>query len=203
MASMNGKVVAITGGASGIGLATAKLLASRGALLSIADVQDKALKEAVTAIKSEVSAAQVLTFQVDVRNSESVVAWIKATVDKFGKLDCAANLAGVFKAVANGTVETEDQDNWDFMIAVNLTGVMHCLRAELPYMKSGGSIVNAASILGLQGAVGTAAYSASKHGVVGLTRSAAKEVGKKGIRVNMISPWVPLFVCQSRLSHSS
>jgi NAD(P)-dependent dehydrogenase (short-subunit alcohol dehydrogenase family) len=200
---MNGKVVAITGGASGIGLATAKLLASRGALLSIADVQDKALKEAVTAIKSEVSAAQVLTFQVDVRNSESVVAWIKATVDKFGKLDCAANLAGVFKAVANGTVETEDQDNWDFMIAVNLTGVMHCLRAELPYMKSGGSIVNAASILGLQGAVGTAAYSASKHGVVGLTRSAAKEVGKKGIRVNMISPWVPLFVCQSRLSHSS
>ena len=185
---MQGKVVAITGGASGIGLATAKLLAARGALLSLADVQDKALKDAAKAIKTEVSAAQVLTFQVDVRDSDSVVAWIKATVEKFGKLDCAANLAGVFKASQGGTVETENQDNWDFMLAVNLTGVMHCLRAELPHMTAGASIVNAASILGLQGAIGSAAYSASKHGVVGLTRSTAKDVGKRGIRVNMIAP---------------
>jgi NAD(P)-dependent dehydrogenase (short-subunit alcohol dehydrogenase family) len=85
-------------------------------------------------------------------------------------------------------VETEDDKNWDFMLSVNLTGVMHCLRAQIPHLCFGGSIVNAASILGIQGAAGSAAYSASKHGVVGLTRSSAKEVGKKGIRVNAIAP---------------
>jgi NAD(P)-dependent dehydrogenase (short-subunit alcohol dehydrogenase family) len=198
MASMIGKVIAITGGASGIGLATAKLLSARGALLSIADVQEKALQDAVVAIKAEVSAAQILTFQIDVRNAESVNAWIEGTVQKFGKLDCAANIAGAFKAITDGTVETEDEVNWDFMIGVNLTGVMHCLRAQLPHMKAGGSIVNAASILGLQGAPGVAAYSASKHGVVGLTRSAAKDVGKRGVRVNCIAPGVShLNVCHS------
>jgi NAD(P)-dependent dehydrogenase (short-subunit alcohol dehydrogenase family) len=148
------------------------------------------LKDAETAIKSEFPVAEVATFIVDVRNSESVVNWINATVKQFGHLDGAANLAGVFKASTNGTVESEDDKNWDFMLAVNLTGVMHCLRAQLPHMKSGSSIVNAASILGIQGAAGSAAYSASKHGVIGLTRSSAKEAGKKGVRVNAIAPLV-------------
>lgn len=107
----------------------------------------------------------------------------------FGRLDGAANLAGVFKVSMNGgTVETEDDDNWEFMLGVNLTGVMHCLRAQLPHMTSGSSIVNAASILGLQGAAGSAAYAASKHGVIGLTRSSAKEAGRKGVRVNAVAP---------------
>lgn len=161
---------------------------SRGARVSIADVQEQALKDAEASIKSEYPTAEVTTSLVDVRNSESVVDWINATVKHFGRLDGAANLAGVFKARTNGTVENEDDQNWDFMLGVNLTGVMHCLRAELPHLKSGGSIVNAASILGIQGAAGSAAYSASKHGVLGLTRSSAKEAGKKGVRVNAIAP---------------
>lgn len=125
---------------------------------------------------------------VDVRKQDTVDAWIKKTIDTFGKLDGAANLAGVFKAPSDKTIETEDEANWDFMMDVNLKGLMHCLKAELPQMGQGGSIVNAASILGVTGGLGSAAYSSSKHGVVGLTRSAAKEVGKKGVRVNAIAP---------------
>ncbi|KAK3078594.1 hypothetical protein LTS18_007108 [Coniosporium uncinatum] len=185
MASMEGKVIAITGGASGIGLATAKLLASRGAKLSIADVQENALQEAASAIKSA-GHGDVHTCVVDVRKAESVEAWVKQVVDKFGQLDCCANIAGVFRA--GSSIEVEDENTWDFMISVNLTGVMHCLRAQLPHMKEGGSVVNAASILGIYGAPGSASYAASKHGVVGLTRSAAKDVGKRGIRVNCFAP---------------
>lgn len=186
MASMEGKVIAITGGASGIGLATAKLLASRGAKLSIADVQENALQEAASAIKSA-GHGDVHTCVVDVRKAESVEAWVKQVVDKFGQLDCCANIAGVFRA--GSSIEVEDENTWDFMISVNLTGVMHCLRAQLPHMKEGGSVVNAASILGIYGAPGSASYAASKHGVVGLTRSAAKDVGKRGIRVNCFAPY--------------
>lgn len=187
MASMEGKVIAITGGASGIGLATAKLLASRGAKLSIADVQGNLLEEAAAAIKATGN-SDFITCQVDVRNPESIAAWIKATLDKFGRLDCAANIAGVFKAFPNFSAEVEDEKNWGFMLDVNLTGLMQCMKAQLPHLKEGGSMVNAASILGLQGSVGSAGYAASKHGVIGLTRSVAKEVGKKGIRVNCIAP---------------
>jgi NAD(P)-dependent dehydrogenase (short-subunit alcohol dehydrogenase family) len=153
------------GGASGIGLATAKLLVSRGARVSIGDVQEKALEEAVAAIKAATPTGEVIATQIDVRNSESVVNWIKQTVKTFGRLDGAANIAGVFKAQADGTVETEDDATWDFMMSVNLKGVMHCLRAELPHLGKGASIVNAASILGVMGSAGSASYSASKHGV--------------------------------------
>jgi NAD(P)-dependent dehydrogenase (short-subunit alcohol dehydrogenase family) len=187
MASMKRKVIAITGGASGIGLATAKLLAARGAKVSIADVQDSVLQEATSAIKSDGN-PDVMTSVVDVRNTESVKAWIKDTVNKFGTLDGAANVAGVFKSFPNGTVESEDEQNWEFMLGVNLTGVMHCLRAQLPLLKEDGSIVNAARILGLQGAAGHSAYASSKHGVIGLTRCVAKEVGGRGVRVNCIAP---------------
>ncbi|KAE9986161.1 hypothetical protein EG328_006424 [Venturia inaequalis] len=186
--NMEGKVIAITGAASGIGLATARLLVARGARISLADVQEKALQDAEASMKSAYPLAEIVTCVVDVRNSASVGEWIDATVKRFGRLDGAANIAGVIKGSLKGTVETEDDENWDFMMAVNLTGVMHCLRAQLPHMRAGASIVNAASILGLQGAAGYAAYAASKHGVIGLTRASAKEAGKKGVRVNAIAP---------------
>ncbi|EON69201.1 hypothetical protein W97_08560 [Coniosporium apollinis CBS 100218] len=187
MASLQGKVIALTGGASGIGLATAKILASRGAKVSIADLHPN-LEGAATEIKDATGSADLMTVKVDVRNIESVTAWIEQTKSEFGQLDGAANLAGVFKAFGDRGIESEDEENWQFMIDVNLTGVMHCMRAQIPHIKSGGSIVNAASVLANRGWKGAAAYSASKHGVVGLTKSAAKEIGKKGIRVNCIAP---------------
>jgi NAD(P)-dependent dehydrogenase (short-subunit alcohol dehydrogenase family) len=188
MASFTGKVIAITGGASGIGLSTAKLLAARGAAVSIADVQQKALDEAKAAILAETKDAKVLVFALDVQKNDTVVAWIAKTVETFGGLDGIANIAGVFKAIPDHSIEKEEDDHWNFLLGVNLTGVMNCMRAAVPHMKSGGSIVNASSILGLEGAAGRAAYCASKHGVIGLTRATAKDVGKRGIRVNCFAP---------------
>src|SRR6201999_2705468 len=108
--SVQGKVIAITGGASGIGLATAKLLAARGAKVSLADVQEKLLDEASTAIKAA-GHNDVLTAVVDVRKQETIDAWIKQTIEKFGKLDGAANLAGVFRSEEGWSTETEDEKN--------------------------------------------------------------------------------------------
>lgn len=188
MASFKGKVIVITGAASGIGLATAKLLASRGATVSIADVQESALAEAKAAIVAENKDAKVLTYALDVSKSETVTAWIEKTAETFGKLDGAANIAGVFRALADNSIENEKDDHWNFMLGVNLTGVMNCMRAQVPHLNTPGSIVNASSILGLEGAAGRAGYCASKHGVIGLTRAVAKDVGRRGIRVNCFAP---------------
>jgi len=122
---MEGKVVAITGGGSGIGLALAKLLAKRGAKISIADVSQPSLEKAAEAIKEAASSAdEVLTCQCDVRNLSQVQSWLKQTVEKHGKLDGAANLAGVIsrpgRQAGNPIIE-QDEDNWDFIIGVNLT----------------------------------------------------------------------------------
>ncbi|KAK5104846.1 hypothetical protein LTR62_002779 [Meristemomyces frigidus] len=186
MASFYNKTIAITGGASGIGLALAKLLAKRGAKLSIADVSEQNLTKAASLLHEHSSSPDnVLTTQCDVRDYSAVQAWLKSTVDKFGGIDGAANLAGVF-----GRAELKDLERelWDFVIGVNLTGMMHSLKAELNIMEKGASIVNAASIAGLRGQAGSGAYAASKHGVVGLTRVAAVENGDRGIRVNAVAP---------------
>jgi NAD(P)-dependent dehydrogenase (short-subunit alcohol dehydrogenase family) len=119
----------------------------------------------------------------------SVDDWISATVTKFGKLDGAANLAGVIGRQNNTAgVADIDDDDWDFIFNVNTKGLMFCLRAQAPVMNEGGSIVNAASILGLIGSAKSMAYVASKHAVVGMTRSAAKELGARNIRVNCFCP---------------
>lgn len=186
--TMSGKVVAITGGASGIGLATAFLLASRGATLSLADVSEPGLETASKAIKSKHN-VEVLTCALDVRNTQQVDAWIQETIAQFGKLDGAANIAGVIpKSIGLGGIAQMEEDDWNFVIGVNLTGVMHCMRAQIRVISDGGSIVNAASIAGLIGRPNNAAYAASKHGVIGLTKSAAKEVGSRGVRVNSFAP---------------
>jgi NAD(P)-dependent dehydrogenase (short-subunit alcohol dehydrogenase family) len=153
--------------------------------LSIADVQEKLLQEAEATIKSAIPTAEVMTAVVDVRDAAACNSWIDETVKRFGRLDGAANLAGVFKGAS---LTKEDGSAWDFCIGINLTGVKNCMQAELRHLKSGGSMVNAASILGISGDGEAAAYSVSKHGVVGLTRSAAKEYGPKGVRINGIAP---------------
>jgi NAD(P)-dependent dehydrogenase (short-subunit alcohol dehydrogenase family) len=185
--SIQDKVIVITGAASGMGLETARLFASKGAKLSLADVQEKALKEIEEELQK--SGAQVMSRVVDVSKRQSVEDWIAATVEKFGKLDGAANLAGVIGRQNNvARIEELDDDDWDFIFGVNTKGLMNCMRAEIPNFNDGGSIVNAASILGLMGSKKSAAYVASKHAVVGLTRAAAKELGERNIRVNCFCP---------------
>jgi len=185
--NFSGKVIALTGGASGMGLATAKVLAARGAIVSIADVQPQKLEEVKSSI--EQAGGRVMIAHVDVRDEDQVEKWISDTVAAYGKLDGAANLAGVIGSEA--TIKTTSEitrKDWDFVLGVNLTGLMHCMRAQIPHMKSPGSIVNAASVSGLVGWEKNGAYCASKHGVIGLSRCAAKELGPQNIRVNCFAP---------------
>jgi NAD(P)-dependent dehydrogenase (short-subunit alcohol dehydrogenase family) len=187
--SLKDKVIVITGAASGMGLETARLFASKGAKLSLADVQEKPLRDLEAELQS--SGAEVMATVVDVSNRKSVDDWVSATVSKFGKLDGAANLAGVIGRQNNTAgVADLDDDDWDFIFNVNTKGLMFCLRAQAPVMNEGGSIVNAASILGLIGSAKSMPYVASKHAVVGMTRSAAKELGARNIRVNCFCPYV-------------
>ncbi|KAG9186140.1 hypothetical protein G6011_02696 [Alternaria panax] len=185
--SIKDKVIVVTGAASGMGLETARLFASRGAKLSLADVQEKPLKDLECELRT--AGAQVMIQVVDVSKRGDVESWIETTVEKFGKLDGAVNLAGVTgrQSAVAGIEEIED-DDWEFIMGVNVTGLRNCLRAQVPHMNEGSSIVNASSILGLIGAPKQLAYCASKHAVVGMTRSAAKELGPKKIRVNCFCP---------------
>lgn len=183
-----GKVIAITGAASGIGLETAKLLAARGAKVSLADISGPALEEAVASIQN--AGGSATSKVVDVRIQEEVEAWITHTVDHYNqKLDGAVNLAGVLpKQAMIAGIEDIDQEDWDRVLGVNINGTLNCLRAEIKVMSSKSSIVNAASVGGLKGMVKNGAYVTSKHAVVGLTRAAAAEGAEKGIRVNAIAP---------------
>jgi NAD(P)-dependent dehydrogenase (short-subunit alcohol dehydrogenase family) len=187
------KVYAVTG-VAGIGLAVAKLLRQRGAKVSLADIDPQALSDAAEQLGND--DANVLTTKVDVTSASQVDAWIASTVDKFGRLDGAANMAGAIgKHHGIRSLIEQDDDEWDLIMRVNVTGLKNCLRAELKALKANeslpaagsGSIVNASSIQGLQGFALHAAYSASKHAVTGLTRSVAKEVAP-GIRVNAVAP---------------
>jgi NAD(P)-dependent dehydrogenase (short-subunit alcohol dehydrogenase family) len=185
---LKGKVIVLTGAASGIGLETALLFAKQGAYLSIADVNADALAEKAAEIE-KVSTGKVLSTTVDVRKDDQVNAWIAKTVETFGKLDGAVNMAGVIPKVINKErVEDLNNEDWHFVMDVNLHGIMHCMRAQLQNMNDKGSLVNAASICGLIGFPKNAAYTASKHAVIGLSRTAAKEVGDREIRVNCIAP---------------
>ncbi|OQV10586.1 hypothetical protein CLAIMM_14563 [Cladophialophora immunda] len=183
------KVIAITGAASGIGLATALYLAVRGASISLADNRREPLDEAVELIRKAAPDAGVLAQVVDVTKSADVQSWISNTVQRFGRLSGAANLAGVVgKSIGRVGVANYDEDEWDFVINVNLKGVFLCMKAQLQAVESGGSIVNAASIAGVRGLPNNGAYVASKHGVVGLTRAASKECTETEVRINVICP---------------
>ncbi|KAM0282138.1 hypothetical protein ACHAQH_003178 [Verticillium albo-atrum] len=189
MATIKGKVIAITGAASGIGRATATQLASLGALLSLADANASLLEEVRVELAAASGPDKIHVKQVDVRDRAAVEAWIKETVDKFGQLDGAANLAGVIGKQQNiASIADIDDDDWDFVMGVNVKGVLNSLRAQIPALKDGASVVNAASVAGLIGLPNSAAYVASKHGVVGLTKTAAKELGSRHVRVNAVAP---------------
>jgi NAD(P)-dependent dehydrogenase (short-subunit alcohol dehydrogenase family) len=189
--SLHGKIVAISGAASGMGLATAKLLYPMRVKLSLADINKDALHEAALSLEASASTTtgDVISVAADLRSSSEASAWIQTTVEKYGGLDGAANFAGILGNMTP-VAETSDEE-WSRVLKVNLNGTFFALRAQLKAMLDGGgkgSIVNTASIAGLRSGYAAAAYTVSKHGVIGLTKSAAKEVGHRGIRVNVIAP---------------
>ncbi|KAB8242129.1 hypothetical protein BDV35DRAFT_384314 [Aspergillus flavus] len=187
--SLQGKVYAVTGGASGIGFATAKLISERGGTVCIADVNADCLGNVESYFSAKSPSVEFMITQVDVSNKQQVENWIADIKTKYHRLDGAANIAGVIgKDHGIKTVAELEDDEWNKIISVNLTGTMYCLRAELNHIVDGGSIVNMASIHATTGVANHGAYAASKHGVLGLTRVAAKENGHREVRVNAVAP---------------
>ncbi len=182
MNRLENKVAVITGGAAGIGKASVEKFVSEGAKVAIWDINEVAGKELVSQYPG-----QTLFIKVDTSNPESVENATKATIDRLGTIDILINNAGITR---DATIRKMTHEQWDQVISVNLTGVFNCIKAVSPVMieQGSGRIINTSSVVGLHGNFGQTNYAATKSGVIGMSKTLAKELGKYGITVNAVAP---------------